>query len=105
MKALREAIKTEDLSGAQKAVNFHIDWSGKLISYFPSESGASMNNNSDASGDIWEDFERFQKMNLDYAQATSRLNSALVLSDFELASKNFFSMAKACKDCHETFRN
>ena len=105
MKALREAIKTEDLSGAQKAVNFHIDWSGKLISYFPPESGASMNNNSDASGDIWEDFERFQKMNLDYAQATSRLNSALVLSDFELASKNFFSMAKACKACHETFRN
>lgn len=105
MKALREAIRTEDLSRAQKAVNFHVDWSGKLISYFPLESGASMNNDSDASGDIWEDFERFRKMNLDYAQAAFRLNSALVVSDFELASKNFFRMGKACKACHENFRN
>ena len=105
MKALREAIKTEDLSSAQKAVNFHVDWSGKLTSYFPPESGASMNNDSDASGDIWVDFERFRKLSLDYAQAATRLNSALVVSDFELASKNFFSMAKACKSCHETFRN
>ena len=105
MKALREAIKTEDLSGAQKAVNFHVDWSGKLPSYFPAESGASMINESDASGDIWEDFERFRRMNLDYAQAAFRLNSALVDSNFKLASKNFFMMAKACKACHETFRN
>ena len=105
MKALREAIKTEDLSGAQKAVNFHVDWSEKLISHFPPESGASMINDSDASGDIWEDFERFRRMNLDYAQAASRLNSALVVSDFELASKNFLRIAKACKACHETFRN
>ena len=105
MKALRDSIKTEDLSAARKAVNFHVDWSGKLTSYFPPESGASMINDSDASGDIWEDFERFRRMNLDYAQAASRLNSALIVIDFELASKNFFRMAKTCKACHEIFRN
>lgn len=105
MKTLRESIKTKNLSDAFQALDFHIIWSAKLLSYFPPESEASMANDSDASADIWEDFERFRRMNLVYINTTSAVNSALLHGDFELASKGFFSMAKACKGCHENFRN
>ena len=105
MKTLRESIKTENLSESVKALDFHIVWSAKLLSYFPPESEASMTNDSDASADIWEDFERFQQMNLVYVNTTSAVNSALLTGDFALASKNFSRMAKACKGCHENFRN
>lgn len=105
MRALRNAIKIEDLPRALDAVSFHVDWSVKLPLYFPPESAASMTNDSDASGDIWEDFERFRRMNLDYMDSSSAVNSALDARNFKLASKNFKKLAKACKGCHESFRN
>ena len=65
MRVLRDSIKSQDKNEALHAVDFHIAWSRKLPAMFPQGSEASISNGSDASGDIWENFERFERLNLD----------------------------------------
>tara|TARA_B100000900_G_scaffold252123_1_gene214851 strand:- start:13 stop:468 length:456 start_codon:yes stop_codon:yes gene_type:complete len=105
MRVLRHSIKNRDKNEALHAVDFHIAWSQKLPTMFPRGSEASVSNGSDASSDIWEDFERFERLNLDYQNAALMIRSELDHGDYDAAMRTFFKMARSCKVCHENFRN
>ncbi len=105
MRALRDSIKKQDKNEALHAVDFHIAWSQKLPTMFPQGSEASVSNGSDASGDIWENFARFERLNLDYQKAALMVRNELDQSDYDAAMRTFFKMARSCKVCHENFRN
>ena len=105
MRALRDAIRNEDLENALKSINFHTSWSDDLVSLFPEGSEASMSNDSDASGAIWLDFEGFQSFNKDYFKESLKVKTALERQNFNEAMGAFFKMAKTCKKCHQSFRN
>ena len=105
MRVLRDSIKSQDKNEALHAVDFHIAWSRKLPAMFPQGSEASITNGSDASGDIWENFERFERLNLDYQKTALMVRSELDHGDYDAAMRNFFKMARSCKACHENFRN
>ena len=105
MRLLRDSIKSQDKNEALRAVDFHIAWSRKLTAMFPQGSEASITNGSDASGDIWESFERFERLNLDYQKTALMVRSELDQGDYDAAMRNFFKMARSCKACHENFRN
>ena len=105
MRVLRNSIKNQDKNEALHAVDFHIAWSQKLPTLFPRGPEASVSNGSDASGDIWEDFERFERLNLDYKKAALMIRSELDQGDYDAAMRSFFKMARSCKVCHENFRN
>ena len=105
MRVLRDSIKNQDKGEAMRAVAFHIDWSQKLPTMFPLGTEASISNDSDASGDIWENFERFERFNLDYQSASLKVNKDLEQGDYKAAMSNFLKVARTCKGCHENFRN
>lgn len=105
MRVLRHSIKNQDKNEALHAVDFHVAWSQKLPTMFPRGSEASVSNGSDASSDIWEDFERFKRLNLDYQKAALMIRSELDQGDYDAAMRTFFKMARSCKVCHENFRN
>ena len=105
MRVLRDSIKSQDKNEALHAVDFHIAWSRKLPAMFPQGSEASISNGSDASGDIWQNFEWFERLNLDYQKTALMVRSELDQVDYDAAMRNFFKMARSCKACHENFRN
>ena len=50
-------------------------------------------------------FERFERLNLDYQKTALMVRSELDQGDYDAAMRNFFKMARSCKACHENFRN
>ena len=105
MRVLRDSIKSQDKNEALHAIDFHIAWSQNLPAMFPQGSEASVSNGSDASGDIWENFERFEQVNLAYQKAALMVRGELEQGDYDAAMRTFFKMARSCKVCHENFRN
>ena len=105
IKELRSAIRAKDTQKAIEAVAFHIMWSEKMKEAFPLGSHASTTNKSDASGEIWREFEAFKQYVSRYHKSAINLNDALKKDDFKLIVDRFQAMATACKGCHKRFRN
>ena len=103
MRVLRDSIKSQDKNEALHAVDFHIAWSRKLPAMFPQGSEASISNGSDASGDIWENFERFERLNLDYQKTALMVRSELDQGDYDAAMRNFSRWPGVAKPATRTF--
>ena len=105
IKAISFHIKAGEIELATKETKFHIRWATKMHDYFPVGSQASLNNNSKASGDIWNDWEKFLSYKSEYQKQAKALKSALLLKNKETIKESFVAMASACKSCHQSFRN
>ena len=105
IKELRSAIRAKDTQKAIEAVAFHIMWSEKMKEAFPLGSHASTTNGSDASADIWLNFQKFKQHISKYTRSAKDLNDALRNEDSKLIEDKFQAMAAACKGCHKSFRN
>ena len=105
IKELRISIREKDTQTAIAAVAFHITWSEKMKEAFPLGSHASTTNGSDASADIWRNFEKFEQYVSRYNRSARDLHDALRKKDMNLITDKFQAMAGACKACHKSFRN
>lgn len=105
IRAIRHYIKAGEIDLAANETEFHIKWSTEMHNYFPVGSQASTNNISKASGDIWNNWEKFINYKLEYQKKAEALKVALKLQDDGLVKQSFFDMASACKSCHQSFRN
>ena len=105
IRAIRHYIKAGEIDLAANETEFHIKWSTEMHDYFPVGSQASTNNISKASGDIWNNWEKFINYKLEYQKKAEALKVALKLQDDGLVKQSFFDMASACKSCHQSFRN
>ena len=105
IKAISSHIKAGEIELAAKETEFHIKWATEMHDYFPVGSQASIINNSKASGDIWNDWEKFLSYKSEYQKEAEALKSALLLKNEATIKQSFVAMASACKSCHQSFRN
>ena len=94
--------KFDEIISEAKVIN---EWLIKLPSYFPAGTQASMTNNSDASSDIWNNFDKF----LQLIDNTHNNTILIINSAKEENLNNLFNAikntSKSCAQCHRLFRN
>tara|TARA_B110000971_G_C19675819_1_gene348777 strand:- start:176 stop:457 length:282 start_codon:yes stop_codon:yes gene_type:complete len=73
IKAIRFHINAGEIELAANETEFHIKWAIKMHDYFLFGSQASINNNSKAGGDIWNDWEKFLVTNQNIKKKRRRL--------------------------------
>ena len=94
--------KFDEIISEAKVIN---EWLINLPSYFPAGTQASMTNNSDASSDIWNNFDKF----LQLVDNTHNNTILIINSAKEENLNNLFNAinntSKSCTQCHRLFRN
>ena len=105
LKKLSKLIRSGDFSASVELVDFHIEWSEKMLHLFPEGSEASTFNGSDASSDIWRDTTGFKKRVGQYNRASKKLKEALKVTDTSSINNDLKALVESCKACHRQFRN
>ena len=100
IKAIRFHINAGEIELAANETEFHIKWAIKMHDYFLVGSQASINNNSKAGGDIWNDWEKILSYKSEYQKEAEALKAALLSKDKAIIKQRFVAMASACKSFH-----
>ena len=105
MAIIKNSIIKYDYKKAQSNAEDIHEWANEMLNYFPPESGASIQNSSAASSEIWNDFKLFKTY-----VSNKKINTELMI----LAAENnkignlkqaFKDTRNTCIACHDKFRN
>ena len=105
MTMIKNNIIKSDYKKAKKNAEDINKWANEMLNYFPPESGASIQNSSAASSEIWNDFKLFKTY-----VSNKKINTELMI----LAAENnkignlkqaFKDTRNTCIACHDKFRN
>ena len=80
-------------------------WFVKISSFFPKGTQASMSNNSDASSDIWSNFDKFLKLAMNTQVYSQNIIKAAKEENISSLSIAISETSKSCTQCHRLFRN
>jgi len=92
----------------QKIINetkFINDWSKLIPSFFPEGTQATMTNNSDASFDIWVNFDVFVMKAQETEQHSMQIINAVLNNSFDGIKIAIKKTSNNCTSCHRSFRN
>ena len=92
----------------QKIINetkFINDWSKLIPSFFPEGTQATMTNNSDASFDIWVNFDGFVMKAQETEQHSMQIINAALNNSFDGIKIAIKKTSNSCTSCHRSFRN
>ncbi len=92
----------------QKIINeakFINDWSKLIPSFFPEGTQATMTNNSDASSDIWINFDDFVMKAQETEQHSMQIINAALNNNFDGIKIAIKKTSNSCTSCHRSFRN
>ncbi len=92
----------------QKIINetkFINDWSKLIPSFFPEGTQATMTNNSDASSDIWINFDGFVTKAQETEQHSMQIINAALNNSFDGIKIAIKKTSNSCTSCHRSFRN
>ena len=92
----------------QKIINkakFINDWSKLIPSFFPEGTQATMTNNSDASSDIWINFDDFVMKAQETEQHSMQIINAALNNSFDGIKIAIKNTSNSCTSCHRSFRN
>ena len=64
-----------------------------------------MGHDTKAKPDVWKDPAKFQAAGKELQQQTAKLDAAAKTGNLDLIKAAFGDTAKACKNCHDSFRN
>ena len=102
---IKKSIKLEDFDKILLEGKFIYEWSLSIPLYFPEGTHASMENNSDASYDIWVNFQDF----IEKAKVTENASFELIKSaskkDLKQIKINLEKITNSCTSCHRSYRN
>ena len=102
---IKKSIKLEDFDKIFLEAKFIHEWSQSIPFYFPEGTHASMENNSDASSDIWVNFQDF----IEKAKVTENSSFELIKSaskkDLKQIKINLEQITNSCTSCHRSYRN
>ena len=102
---IKKFIKLEDFNKIFLEGKFIYEWSKSIPLYFPKGTHASMENNSDASSDIWVNFQDF----IEKAKVTENASLELIESasqkDLKQIKINLEKITNSCTSCHRSYRN
>lgn len=103
-KAIGKMIKgearfdAEAMAGHAQTIHDH---SQDVLRYFPED---SLQKASEALPSIWQSWDKFERITKQLQQASTQLADIARSGDQKAARKQFASMAKSCKACHQDFR-
>lgn len=101
MKLLKKAVRNKDFGiVVNEAESIH-RWAVKLTTYFPEGSNPHP---SEALDLVWEEFDQFELRAVAQIEASNRLRQAGEVKDADGAVTAFLELGKACKACHEDYR-
>ena len=101
LKKIRTLIKTENYAAIVPLANHIASWSEKMPDYFPAGSNKQP---SEASPEIWRNFEGFTEAARLNWKSTISLAKAAGMSDQKAVISAFKKVAESCKSCHKTYR-
>ena len=105
MHQIKESIIKDSYLQANDNALFLYNWFKILPSFFPKGSESSISNNSDASFEIWENFDLFQKYSANSKIISLSILKSLEKNDRENVKVKFDQLARSCSTCHKKFRN
>ena len=105
MKKIKESIIKDQYLHTNDNALFLYNWFLVLPSYFPQGSESSITNNSDASSEIWENFDLFRKYSNNSKNISFSILKSLEKKDRENIKVKFDELARSCSNCHKKFRN
>ena len=101
LKKIKTLIKTENYAAIVPLANDIASWADKMPDYFPLESDKKP---SEASPEIWRNFEGFTAAAQLNWEATLSLAKAAGMSDQKAVISAFKRVVESCKSCHKTYR-
>ena len=105
MTMIKNNILNNDYKKAKKNAEDINKWANEMLSYFPPKSGASIENISAASSEIWIDFKLFKTYVRSKKNNTKLMILAAENNKMENLKQAFDDTRKTCIACHESFRN
>ena len=101
LKAIKSYLGSNNLSSVVPLAREIRDWAQKMPEYFPEGSDGKP---SEASPEIWLNFEGFKKSAFANSDAANKLMSAAAEGDKSATIEAFKATASTCKSCHKSFR-
>ena len=101
LKAIKSHIRSEDYESIIQLANEIRDWAIKMPEFFPEGSDYKP---SEASPEIWQDFDGFKNAAIKNETAATRLISAAQLADQKAVIDGFKAVAGSCKSCHQSYK-
>ena len=101
LKAIKSYLGINDLNSVVPLAREIRDWAQKMPEYFPEGSDGTP---SEASPEIWLNFEGFKKSAFANRDAAKKLMSAAAEGNKSATIKAFKATASTCKSCHKSFR-
>ena len=107
-KSLTKISKLLITKNYQEIINeaqFINDWSILIPSFFPEGTQATMTNDTDASSDIWMNFDDFTKKAKETEYYTLQIINSALSNNFDGVKIALKKTSASCTSCHRSFRN
>ena len=102
IKALFSSIRSGELENVKTKAIALAEWGAVMPNYFPEGSGGGV---SEASAEIWKDFEGFKDAANSFELAALSVVDAAEQDVKEAIISAAKSVSDSCKSCHRKFRN
>ncbi len=105
IRKISQNVRNKNYSYINNDILFLYSWFKVMPSYFPKGSEASINNNSDASAEIWENFSLFQKFSDNAMKISLQMINSINKNNLEDLDNMLNELSRTCSSCHKRFRN
>ncbi len=105
LKSIKQSLKTSDYKNIEILSKQLELWGSQMIEFFPAGSEASISNKSEASSDIWKNFEKFKELSKNFELASKKLGVLSQSKNDEEIKEGFNQLANTCSSCHKLFKN
>ena len=105
MEQINQSLLKENYFNINHNILFLYNWFKILPSYFPKGSEASILNDSDASSEIWENFNLFKKYSSDSNNISLSIIESSNKKDRKSIDNMFDELSRSCSTCHRRCRN
>ena len=102
IKALYASIRSDELEDIRTNAVALAQWGAVMPDYFPEGSGGGL---SEASAEIWKDFDGFKDAAKTFEAAALSVVAAVDQGDKEAIISAAKSVGDSCKSCHRKFKN
>ena len=102
---INKLLTTRNYQEIINEAKFINDWSKLIPSFFPEGTQATMTNNSDASSDIWINFDDFVMKAQETEQRSMQIINAALNNSFDGIKIAIKKTSNSCTSCHRSFRN
>ena len=105
LKQIKNSLNKPDFETIQNLSKELENWGSEMVNFFPKDSMASVSNKSQASNDIWNNFDQFKQLAYNFEKASNNLHQISKNKDSQNLKEAFYKLAGTCSACHKSFKN